>query len=186
MSRGLSSDFLTQLSSQSLKPFYAIKAEFLEGDVRFWTGVGDVTIDSEVYTGGGSLMSIGVVEETAEIKAVGLTITINGLDADVLPIALATNYQNRKFTCFLGMLDESNQVIPSVYQLFEGRMDLMTINDSADDIAIALTVESRLIDLEKPNETRFTSEEQKRLFPNDKGLDFVTDLQDKDINWGGS
>ena len=184
MSRNLTSGFLTELSAKSLKPFYAIKAEFLEGSVRFWTGVGDVTINSEVFTGGGELLSVGIVEETAEIKAVGLTVTLNGLDTSVLPIALASNYQNRKFTCFLGMLDEANQVVPSVYQLFEGRMDSMTINDSADDIAISLTVESRLIDLEKPNETRFTSEEQKRLFPNDKGLDFVTDLQDKDIRWG--
>ena len=38
MSRGLTSDFLTELSASSLKPFLAMKAEFLEGDVRLWTG----------------------------------------------------------------------------------------------------------------------------------------------------
>ena len=48
-----------------------------------------------------------------------------------------------------------------------------------------LRTRNRLIDLEKPNESRYTSEEQKRLFSGDLGLDFVTDLQDKDINWGG-
>ena len=83
------------------------------------------------------------------------------------------------------MLDENYSVISSVYQLFQGRMDSMTINDGGDEIIITLSVESRLIDLEKPNETRYTSEEQKRLFSGDLGLDFVTDLQDKDINWGG-
>lgn len=185
MSRNLTSGFLTELSASSLKPFYAIKAQFLEGDVRLWTGIGEITLNSEVYTGSGSLMDIGVVEETAEIKATNLNITLSGLDSTFLSVALNTNYQNRKFTCFLGMLDSSNQVISSVYQLFEGRMDSMTISDDSSDIAIGLTVESRLIDLEKPNETRYTSEEQKRLFPNDKGLDFVADLQDKNINWGG-
>ena len=33
MSRGLTSDFLAELSASSLKPFYAINAEFQEGDV---------------------------------------------------------------------------------------------------------------------------------------------------------
>ena len=43
MSRGLTSDFLAQLSSSSLKPFYAFKAEFAEGDLRLWTGLGAVS-----------------------------------------------------------------------------------------------------------------------------------------------
>ena len=64
-------------------------------------------------------------------------------------------------------------------------MDAMTINDTGKEIIITMAVESRLIDLEKPNESRYTSEEQKRLFSGDLGLDFVTDLQDKDITWGG-
>ena len=83
------------------------------------------------------------------------------------------------------MLNTSYGVVASSYQLFQGRMDSMQINATGNTISIALSVESRLIDLEKPNESRYTSEEQKRLFSGDLGLDFVTDLQDKDINWGG-
>tara|TARA_R100001440_G_scaffold5321_1_gene11400 strand:+ start:2987 stop:3547 length:561 start_codon:yes stop_codon:yes gene_type:complete len=185
MSRGLSSDFLTQLSSDSLKPFYAFKAEFQEGDVRLWTGLGEITINSETYTGGGSLLSVGAVEETSEIKATNLNVALSGLDSSILTAALNANYQNRLFTCFLGMLNESFWLVNNAYQLFQGRMDSMTINDSGEEVIISLSVESRLIDLEKPNESRYTSEEQKRLFSGDLGLDFVTDLQDKDINWGG-
>lgn len=185
MSRGLTSDFLAQLSSSSLKPFYAFKAEFAEGDLRLWTGLGEITINSEVYTGSGSLLSIGAVEETAEIRATNLNVTLSGLDASILAASLNANYQNRTFTAFLGMLNESYALVNNIYQLFQGRMDAMTINDTGNEINITLSVESRLIDLEKPNESRYTSEEQKRLFAGDLGLDFVTDLQDKDINWGG-
>jgi hypothetical protein len=185
MSRNLTSGFLTELSSDTLKPFYAMKAQFLEGDVRLWTGYGEITIDSEIYTGGGALLSVGAVEETSEIKATNLAITMSGLDSSILASALGSNYQNRNFICYLGMLNETYSVVASSYQLFAGRMDSMTINDSGQEIAITLSVESRLIDLEKPNESRYTSEEQKRLFSGDLGLEFVTDLQDKDINWGG-
>ena len=128
---------------------------------------------------------MGAVEETSEIKATNLNVALSGLDSSILTAALNANYQNRLFTCFLGMLNESYGLVNNAYQLFQGRMDSMTINDSGEEVIISLSVESRLIDLEKPNETRYTSEEQKRLFSGDLGLDFVTDLQDKDINWGG-
>jgi hypothetical protein len=47
-----------------------------------------------------------------------------------------------------------------------------------------LTAESRLIDLERSRERRYTSEDQKIDYPNDKGLEFIADLQDKEIVWG--
>ena len=119
MSRGLTSDFLAQLGSSSLKPFYAFKAEFAEGDLRLWTGLGEITINSEVYTGGGSLLSVGNVEETAEIKATNLNISLSGLDSAILAASLNANYQNRTFTAFLGMLNESYALVNNIYQLFQ-------------------------------------------------------------------
>lgn len=184
MSRNLTSGFLTELSSSSLKPFYAIKAEFQEEDVRLWTGYGEISINSESYTGAGSLLNISTIEETSEIKATNLSIALTGLDSTLLAATLNANYQNRDLTLFLGMLDTSYSVIADVYQLFSGRMDTMTINDTGETSSIILTVESRLIDLEKANELRYTSEDQKRLFSDDKGLEFITDLQDKEIIWG--
>ena len=65
-------------------------------------------------------------------------------------------------------------------------MDVMTIDDGAGTVAIGMTVESRLIDLERARDWRYTSENQKSLYPNDKGLDFVVDLQDMPIAWGRS
>jgi hypothetical protein len=63
-------------------------------------------------------------------------------------------------------------------------MDQMNISDSADTSTIELKVENKLIDLERARIARFTSGYQKSIYPNDKGLDFVEDLQDKKITWG--
>ena len=60
----------------------------------------------------------------------------------------------------------------------------MTISDGGDTATIKLTAESRLIDLDRSRERRFTSEDQKIEFPDDKGLEYVDDLQDKEIVWG--
>ncbi len=71
-------------------------------------------------------------------------------------------------------------------QLFAGYMDQMNISDGGETSTIELMVENRLIDLERARVARFTSGYQKSLYPNDLGLDFIEDLQDKDIVWGRS
>ena len=47
-----------------------------------------------------------------------------------------------------------------------------------------MTAESKLIDLERSRARRYTSEDQKIDYPDDKGLDFIADLQDKAVVWG--
>ena len=63
-------------------------------------------------------------------------------------------------------------------------MDVMTIDDNGETANISLTAESRLIDLERARERRYTSDDQKVRHPNDTGLDFVASLQEKEIAWG--
>ena len=49
---------------------------------------------------------------------------------------------------------------------------------------IELLVENKLVDLERARVARFTSGYQKSIYAGDLGLDFVEDLQDKQIPWG--
>ena len=50
---------------------------------------------------------------------------------------------------------------------------------------MSVTAESRLIDLDVTRERRYTDADQKIDFPDDKGLEFIADIQDKEIIWGG-
>ena len=47
-----------------------------------------------------------------------------------------------------------------------------------------MTVENKLVALERPAATRYTSAYQKDKYAGDKGLDFVEGLQTKKIIWG--
>jgi hypothetical protein len=71
-------------------------------------------------------------------------------------------------------------------QIFSGYMDEMNIDEGAEFGTIELKVENKLIDLERARVLRFSSGYQKTKYPGDKGLDFVEDLQDKEIVWGRS
>jgi hypothetical protein len=63
-------------------------------------------------------------------------------------------------------------------------MDQMNIEESADTATIEVTVENKLVDLERARVARYTSGYQKSIYPNDLGLDFVESLQDKQLPWG--
>lgn len=161
--------------------FTAVELSFDDQVVRLWNGYSDVTIDGDEYIGAGSLMTIGNVEESSEIAARGTTVVLMGLDASVISLALNEDYQNRPARVIVGTIDSG---VFTTYTLFRGRMDVMEISESADTATIQISVENRLIDLERPRSARYTSEDQKTYYPNDLGLDYVTDLQDKTLNWG--
>ena len=61
----------------------------------------------------------------------------------------------------------------------------MIISDEGDTSKISITVENKLITLEKPVDRRYTDQDQKNLFTGDRGLEYVDSLQDKEIMWGG-
>ena len=165
----------------SMVLFYGVELEFDSGTVRLWNGTHDAVIEGETYTGTGSLLSISEVEETGEIAARGVSMSLSGLDNNFIYTALAENYQNRNARILFGTIENSTY---TAYTLFRGRMDVMTISEGADSATITITAENALIDLERPRISRYTSEDQKTKYPNDLGLDYVADLQDKEILWG--
>ena len=183
MSRDLTTAVQNQLSADELQPFFAVKLNFDSGAVKLWTGYGEITVASETYTGGGQLLDISPIEETVEVAARGASIALNGIDSSLINLALTENYQTRSAKIFFGVLS-SGAVVADPYQLFDGRMDVMSIDDNGETASIVMTAESRLIDLERPKLRRYTSEDQKLTHPNDTGFDFVASLQEKEIAWG--
>jgi len=183
MSRNLTTAVSNQLSANELQPFFAVKLNFDSGSVKLWTGYGEITVASETYTGGGQLLDISPIQETVEVAARGASIALNGIDSSLISLALNENYQTRSAKIYLGVLS-SGAVVSDPYQLFDGRMDVMTIDDNGETASIVMTAESRLIELERPKLRRYTSEDQKLNHPDDIGLDFVASLQEKEIAWG--
>ena len=206
MSRDLSTITIDNLQDGTVYPFFAVELKFDgENVIRMWTGQGTLVLEDETtWVGLGDLLNISAVEETAEMSVRGATITLSGVSSDLLSLALSEPYQGRVCNIYFGtfsagkILQESGAFIllqdgskllleatnTGFNQLFSGYMDQMNISDGAESTTIELAVENKLIDLERARIARFTSGYQKSLYPDDLGLDFVEDLQDKDIVWG--
>ena len=187
MARLLTQSLLNQVTSESLRPFLAVELHFELHTQRMWGGYGTIDIDGNDFLGVGTFASIGVISETTQNQATGLTLSLSGIPSDMIGVALKENYQGNPCNIFLGCLDENHNVITSPYKLFSGKIDLMTIQESADSATITVSVENRLIDLEKPRVRRYTPEDQKIDLPFnvvDKGFDEVASVQNKEILWG--
>lgn len=184
MSRDLTSGMATAVAADVTSPILLVEALFDSGPVRVWSGVGTLTWAGLSWIGTGSLLSISPVEETQELRATGATFTLSGIPSDMLSLALAEPYQGRPVRMLFGLLDQTGVVIGDPVQIFGGRCDVMTIDEGAETASIEVTAESRLLDLERPRERRYTPEDQALTYPGDKGLDYVASIQEADITWG--
>ena len=182
MSRDLTTALLNALDDEVVKPFFAVELLFDSAPIRLWTGLGDATIDSNTYIGTGNLLDISAVEETSEIAVRGATITLSGMDSAVISLALQSSYQGRVCNLYFGVVDGTTY--SGLTEVFSGYMDEMNIQEGPEFGTIELKVENKLIDLERSRVRRFSSGYQKSVYPGDRGLDFVEDLQDKEIVWG--
>ena len=186
MSRSLTSGMQTAVTADLVRPITLVQCAFDSGNLNLWSGIGDLTVDSVDYVGAGSLLSIGEITESSELSANGITVTLSGVTSPLITKARDEDYQGRELKVLLGAMDASNGVISDPVVIFSGFMDVMTINESGETATIQVTVENRLIEFEKTRIRRYTAEDQKIEYPNDKGLEFVAEMAEKEIVWGRS
>lgn len=184
MSRDITSGFNAEIISDHVKPFILFQAVFDSGTIRFWSGVGDLVHDGDIYTGAGHLLKMDDMDETTQIEAKGINLTLSGVPVSLISIALTEKYQRRKITIDLGFFDNSDAIIADPFRFFSGQADVMAISDGGDTATISLSAENDLLILQRVNERRRTNEDQKIELSTDTFFSEVTSLQSKSIVWG--
>tara|TARA_Y100000310_G_scaffold62111_1_gene57385 strand:+ start:849 stop:1436 length:588 start_codon:yes stop_codon:yes gene_type:complete len=185
VARDLHADVVTAVTSAEVRLAWATDLVLDSGELNLWQGVGDMSANSNTYSGVGSLGVIEAIEETTDLKATGIRMTLSGVASSLISVALDEDYQGRTLRAYLCFFDTDHVLIGDAVLMFAGRMDVMTIVDTGDEASIQLTAESRAVDLERVGEAfRYTDEDQQRLFTGDLGCRFVEELVDKSIAWG--
>ena len=184
MARTLPAALSSEFGATELKPFYAVELSFDSGTLRFWTGYGQISANNYVWDGAANVLNFNEITEATDLSAKGINLTFSGLSTDIIAILLAENYRGRSAKIYIGALDSSNQPVSDMYQIFAGRMDVMTITETGQTATIQINIENVLIDLERPRTRKLTSEEQLERYPNDTSLQGVGALQDRQISWG--
>jgi len=184
--QGLDSSIVNRLGADEQALFFAVKAEFDTDDILVWSGIDDLVIGSDTYTGAGTLLTVSNAEDNLELKSNGLVVALSGMDTTVVNYALTENYQNRPITIFMGYVMGGTNEVAGTLTLFKGRMTSLVINDAPEGSTVTIDAENRLVDLDRPSNLRYTKESQNFLHSGDTGFNRVASLQDKQINWGKS
>lgn len=195
MSRGLNAVTLAALLKKEVQVYFALDLQF-DTPLRLWSGLGQILINGEVYTGGGSMLALSKIDETVETAARGAQITLSGIprgESEPLKLALTEKYQGKKARIMFAVLDADStldlggagQDNGALFdEVFSGFMDMMNIDESNETSTIMLSVESRLIALRRANKLRYTANWLKSKYPSDRGLDFTNSTPLQKIRWG--
>lgn len=220
-------------AGRHVTPILLAELYFASGTVYMWSGVGTINYGGNDYMGGGKFIGISEIEETQNIEAKGIVVSLNGIPADLIALALADgqtrgrpfrlyiSYQSQDYIIAesLGIIAENGDIIiaenedilvaengeadsgdiitaengshiiteegnvTSPYRIFSGIMDVPEYSTNGSTADIRLSVESCLIIGQRAKESRYTNEDQRKKFPNDRGLEFINQLQDKEVVW---
>lgn len=185
MSRPLTPEMLAQVSAASLAPLLFLELDFSGGFLRLFSGVGTIQWNGLSWVGAGNLLAISQAEDATTLVATSMSFMLSGIPSALLATIYGDQSQGRAARLWLACQDlASGQIIADPVLIFAGRMDTIGDDDDGATAQITLTAESNLADLGRPRTRNYTNQDQLRLFPGDKSLRWVTNLQERPVYWG--
>lgn len=181
MPRTLPSLMLDDLVTNTVMPCVLVDLTLTTGVTYIWSGIGTLTYSGHDYLGVGSLGTLGDIIEGTDVKADGTTITLSGIDPTLLNDCLLDIQLGAPVTIWFGLF--YNGAVISATPLCVGTVDKPTIPITPDAISITLSIENRMINLQRATNRRYTSGDQNYYYPDDSGFLHVEELSDIALVW---
>ncbi len=179
----MSSAVSTALAQASVTLTMFVDLDFASGSLYFAFAPYSFQWNGRTYIGLGNIGSIDIIEEGDDMQMYGTALTLSGVNAALLAIALAEPFQGRPMTIRIAPLDQQHRVISDPVVIFSGRMDTMDM-DLGETASIRLTAESRLTDWDKAPNWRFNHEDQQLRSPGDLFFEYTPQMVEKQLLWG--
>ena len=181
--RSLTTAAKNAFSQLNFPAIVLVSMEFEGGTVRVTNAAYTFPWGGNDYLGIGNLGSIEAISEGSALQMYGCALTLSGIPPEIVSEAFSQNYQGRSATIWLAPLTEDYAFVADPVVVFKGRMDTMDI-EIGTTATITLTIESRLVDWDKPRARRFNDEDQRFNYPDDRGFRYVDQMVQKDLKWG--
>lgn len=178
------SQFIAAIQSSYVRPGIFVEVHFTTGPVYVWSGVGSQNWNGNTYTGVGSFGMLSNVEEGSNIQARGIMLTLSGIDSTLLGDVLNDYRQGLPAVVSLGLFDSTGALIPNPICCFSGRTDQPTIEMSGESATLSIACENRLVEMNVSVQRRYTDQDQKLDYPNDRGMEYVSSIQGLTLFWG--
>jgi hypothetical protein len=192
MLRPLSATIAAALQYPNLQPAFFISAQFNDGPtpttIYAWNGVGNYVLNSNTYSGLGSVLSISVIETAADgssgITARNVVLTVSGLDPILANAAESNFLQGGALTISLALFDPSGNMIAIPSQIFGGQMDTASLSGDGKQSTISFSIENRLVDLNRSRERLYTPADVRIEHPLDMAFFAIYDVSQIPVYFG--
>lgn len=198
MPREMSPEVAQAVQSAQLAPCLFLEIEFESETVYLWSGLGNLTPPGpafdpsasfpygETFIGMGWLGQIQTIPQVTDVIASNVTLLLTGIPSALCTDAMTAVRETSIATIWLGLLSMvpgNPTVIGDPVQMFQGALDVPSVQEGQSTVTIAITAENPLIDLNRASSRRYTDVDQQLDFPGDVGFAQVQLLQDYDVVW---
>ncbi len=182
MTRFVSSANQTAAEQQDVMIAVAVDLDFASGHVRAHDAIGTLQIGGFDYLGVGQFGSIDTVDESIDVIAKPVRLSLSGVDASLLSPALTENYQNRSCTIYLCLLNKATYALVDTPEVWwEGRMSHMKVTLGTSS-RIDLQCEHRL--RREPRIAHYTDADMQLLYSGDRFFDLLGKILTFKGMWG--
>lgn len=188
MSRDMTSAMQSALAAPVVKPAIIVRLDFATGAVRVHSGVGNLSFNSETYTGLGALGAVADIVET--IDGSSNTCDLQMVASSAL-IALALGEiggaRGRQGRVWFGSYDLSTGLLISdPIMRYSGVIGTISHDDNGETGKLVIGLVDETGDQERPRTRYYNMADQQRIDSTDTSMKGVVDLPNKQLNWGNS
>lgn len=186
MARDLDSTFDSDIGGKVVPLALMFYADLPSGEWYGWTGYRELSYDGHIWEPVGGLVEVGDYEESTDSAARGITVKFSHIAEASFADILDGSYWGKAAQVWLATINTTTHEITGRYVWFSGSMDDDEVSVSPDGVEITVKLEHALSDLLRQRLYRWTTEDQKLLYPDttDTGFDYVYMQQDMEFPWG--
>lgn len=182
--RSLSAPVLAALASGSVALVQLLRMDFSTTPIYLNSSTWDLVFGGITYKGAYGLGQISAItDKPGEVQ--GITLELHGADAARISLALDDTdvVQGTPVTIRTAIIDTSTYQILDAPIEWVGTMDTMSIAEDGQTASIAVTCESRAVDLLRGNPAFYSDTDQRIRNATDGSFKYVVDQIDKPLVW---
>lgn len=178
----LSATNATEVNAASLRVVRLVKLAFPSGTLYLAdTAAPGLTYSSQTYTGDGTLLELGDIEEHTDSTASALRIRLSAGNSTLASRFSTDDWQYSAVEVAIGFLNEAGAFVDTPEPLGSWYMG----NGAWSAGVIELYCENAAIDLERVSLVTPSDADQQLRYTGDTFFTNVAALEDKEVEWGG-
>lgn len=182
--RSLSGAATTALAASEVMLVALVRLDFPSGTIALNSSTYTLTWAGVTYTGASGLGAIDPIDDKPG-QVTGISLSLLQVDSSYLAIALddADQVQGTPVTIMTAILDRTTFQIIDAPIDWAGYADTMSISEDGDTAVIAMSAESKAVDLLRSSTLVYNDADQQSIVPGDTYFGYVADQSAKPVVW---